>query len=75
MAGQFDQNPPLLALRYGRHHDEESFGECNYYCEARSKFFDRFQMPWKGNYELEHTSLCKYSHMPLSKGKIILHIS
>ncbi|PON56316.1 hypothetical protein TorRG33x02_296810 [Trema orientale] len=67
MAYQFDQNPPLLAIRYGRKDGEESVEECNYYCEARSKFFDRFQIPCKGNYELEHTSLCKHSHMPLSK--------
>lgn len=76
MALQFDPNPPLLAHRYGKRDGDESVGEYNNYCEARSKFFDRFQMPWKENYELEHTSLCKHSHMPRSKGKInYVHIS
>ena len=74
MAWQIDEDySPLLANRSGTK-DESGVGKCNDFCEARSKFFDRFQMPWKGSYELEHASLCKHSHMPISKGKILLHI-
>lgn len=74
MASQFDEHSQMLTNEFERK-NEASLGEWNLYCEARSKFFDRLQMSCKGNYELEHTSICKNSHMPHSKGtKLYIYI-
>lgn len=72
---QWDEDPPLLAHRNGRKKqdddddDDEDIGMYGY-CEARSNFFNRFQMVWKVNYELHHTLILKHHHtsMVLSKG-------
>lgn len=65
---QCDEDPPLL----GHRNEEEDDYVVGYgYCEARSNFFHRFQMAWKGNYELQQTLILKHPSMTLSKGTYV----